>query len=400
MKVIERYIFAKGLMTFIATLGGTMAIVWVTQVLPRLDLVTSNGQSAGSFMYLASLILPSVVPEVLPFAIAITVAQTFASMNTDSELVVINAAGSSRWVVIKPILILAALAAITSFVFANVIDPYSKLEFRRLLSSARADLISMVVQEGSFRQIEKGLYIQIGERLPGGDFGGVFLADSRQDGADFIYYAKKGSVVEDGADKTLVMNDGVVQRKASNGDVSVIHFNSYAFDLSVFAPKSGGRMSMYAKDRDLLYLLDPDPNDSSYQEEPQEFRAMLHRRLAEWVYPIVFALIGLAVAADAKSHREGRIHPLVTTLALALLVRWLGFFTGNQAQTSPLFVPLVYAVPLLASAISVWFIATNRTMELPVTWADSLMSWSRRIADRMAFLRIRGGTEPGQGQAS
>ena len=399
MKVIERYIFLKGLLTFLATLGGTMAIVWVTQVLPRLDLVTSNGQSAGDFMYLASLILPSVVPEVLPFAMAITVAQTFASMNTDSELVVINAAGSSRWIVIKPILILAALASITSFLFANVVDPYSKLEFRRLLASARADLISMVVQEGSFRQIEKNLYIQIGERLPGGDFGRVFLADSRQDGADFIYYAKKGSVVEDGEDKTLVMNDGVVQRKASNGDVSVIHFDSYAFDLSVFAAKSGGG-SMYAKDRDLLYLLDPDPSDTAFQKKPQEFRAMLHRRLAEWLYPIVFALIGLAVAADAKSHREGRIHPLVTTLSLALLVRWLGFFTGNQAQTSPLFVPLVYAVPLLASAISAWFIATNRTMELPVTWADSLMSWSRRIADRMAFLRIRGGTEPGQGQAS
>ncbi|WP_442577368.1 LPS export ABC transporter permease LptF [Mesorhizobium sp. ASY16-5R] len=399
MKVIERYIFMKGLATFLATLGGTMAIVWVTQVLPRLDLVTTNGQSAGNFLYLASLILPSVVPEVLPFAVAITVAQTFASMNADSELVVINASGSSRWVVVKPILVLAALASLTSFLFANFVDPYSKLEFRRLLAGARADLISMVVQEGSFRQIEKGLFIQIGERLPGGDFGGVFLADSRDQNADFIYYAKKGSVVEEGEDKTLVMNDGVVQRKASNGDVSVIHFDSYTFDLSVFAAKTSGG-TMYAKDRDIIYLLDPDLNDSTFKAKPQEFRAMLHRRLAEWLYPIVFGLIGLAVASDAKSHREGRIHPLVTTLALALFVRWLGFFTGNQAQSSPHFIILIYAVPLLASAVSIWFIATNRTMELPVAWADSLMSWSRRIGDRMAFLRIRGGTEPGQGSVS
>ncbi|MDQ6435084.1 LPS export ABC transporter permease LptF [Mesorhizobium sp. LHD-90] len=398
MNVIERYIFTKGLLTFIATLSGTMAIVWVTQVLPRLDLVTSNGQSAGNFMYLASLILPSVVPEVLPFSIAITVAQIFASMNTDSELAVINASGASRWTVVKPILVLATIASLASFLFANVIDPLSKLEFRRLLASARADLISLVVQEGSFRQVEKGLYIQIGERLPGGDLSSVFLADSREEGVDFIYYAKRGSVVEEGDDRTLVMNDGMVQRKSRNGDVSVIRFDSYAFDLSALASKSEGS-KMYAKDRNLLYLFDPDPNDPMFQQKPQEFRAHLHRRLAEWPYSIVFALIGLAVAADAKSHREGRIHPLVTTLTLALFVRWLGFFIGNQAQSSVLFIPLIYAVPIAASAICIWFIATNRSMELPVTWAESLTAWSRRIGDRMAFLRIRGGTEPGQGSA-
>ena len=38
----------------------------------------------------------------------------------------------------------------------------------------------------------------------------------------------------------------------------------------------------------------------------------MHRRLSEWLYPIAFALIALAVAGDARSHREARVNPLIT----------------------------------------------------------------------------------------
>ena len=77
-------------------------------MLARIDFVTTSGQSALAFFNLATLILPSVVPVVVPFTIAIAVAQTLSMMNSDSELVVINAAGSSRLTVIRPILLLAA----------------------------------------------------------------------------------------------------------------------------------------------------------------------------------------------------------------------------------------------------------------------------------------------------
>ena len=66
-----------------------------------------------------------------------------------------------------------------SFAVTNVLDPYARLQFRKLIGAARADLISVVLQEATFSEIEDGLYIQIGERLAGGDLGGVFVANSR-----------------------------------------------------------------------------------------------------------------------------------------------------------------------------------------------------------------------------
>ena len=106
----------------------------------------------------------------------------------------------------------------------------------------------------------------------------------------------------------------------------------------------------------------------------------MHRRFTEWTYPIVFALIALAVIGNARSHREGRINPLVTAVTIALIVRWAGFFAANQVQVSPRLWPIVYLIPLTFAAISIWFIVTNRTMELPVALADRLMSGLRQSA--------------------
>ncbi|RJG45756.1 MULTISPECIES: LPS export ABC transporter permease LptF [unclassified Mesorhizobium] len=391
MKVVERYIMRRTFEMFMAALLWTLAIVWTTQVLARIDLVTDSGQSALTFFEIATLILPSIIPIVVPFAIIIAVAQTLSTMNSDSELVVISAAGSSRSTITRPIIILAALASVFAFAVDNGIDPYARERGRELVAAARADLLSLVIQEGTFRKVDDGLFVQVGERLPDGRLGGIFVADSRQPNVDLVYYAKKGAVVQQDGKSMLVMNDGVVHRKTPAGDVSVIRFTSYAFDLSAFSA-AASEVTMYPKDRTLPYLFNPNPNDKIYQNSPQQFRAEIHRRFTESFYALVFALIALAVAGDARSHRESRIHPLMTAVTIALFVRWLGFFVTQQSQSNPLFSPLVYAVPIITSLVAIGFIRSNRTMELPITWAERLSDFASQSGDRMSifWLRLKG----------
>ena len=71
MKLIERYIFRRASIMFFATLLPLLGIVWVTQALNSVNLVTDSGQSITAFLKLATLILPSVVPIILPFAFVI-----------------------------------------------------------------------------------------------------------------------------------------------------------------------------------------------------------------------------------------------------------------------------------------------------------------------------------------
>lgn len=396
MTVIERYILRRTTGIFLATLLWVLAIVWTTQVLLRIDVVTSSGQSAAVFFQIAGLILPSVIPIVIPFAVGIAVAQTLTAMNTDSELTVLSAAGSPRMAVIRPMLILAIIASLACLVIANALSPPSRQKMRTLLSEARADLITSVIEEGAFQKIEDGLYIQISERLPDGRFGGIFVADSREKGTELIYYAKEGATIEVDGTQLLVMQDGSVQRK-TNGDISVIRYSSYAFDLSQFTA-AGARPSFGPKDRDLSYLLHPDANDWIQKSNPLVYRAEIHKRFSEWLYPLVFAFIALAVAGDSRSFREMRIHPLLTAMTIALIFRWAGFFFVEKIETSAAFIPVVYVIPLAAIAIAIFFIATNKVMELPMWLVERASGLLRRL--HVGLLALRHKLLPGLGDSA
>ncbi|MGN6143461.1 MAG: LPS export ABC transporter permease LptF [Mesorhizobium sp.] len=396
MKVVERYILQRALVLFLGALAWTLAIVWTTQVLARIDLVTDSGQSALTFFKVATLIIPSVVPIVVPFSVVVAVAQTLSVMNTDSELVVINAAGASRLMVARPILLLALCASVLCFVVHNGVDPYARQKNRELVASARADLLSLVIQEGTFRKVEDGLFLQVGERLPDNQLGGIFVADSREEGVDLVYYAKRGAIVDRKDEKVLLMSDGVVHRKTPSGEVSVIHFTSYAFDLSAFSADAE-RQTLLPKDQTTAYLLNPDPNDPVFQHEPGLYRTELFKRFSDWLFPVTFALIALAVAGDARSHREARLHPLVTSISIALITFWLTFFFEGKAKTNPAFNYAMAAMPVAMSLICAWFIYRQKAMELPVGWTDALMEFGRGAGQRLAALRAslgrtRGGT--------
>jgi lipopolysaccharide export system permease protein len=387
MKVVERYIMRRALTMFLAALVWTLAIVWTTQVLAKIDLVTDNGQSALTFFEVAALIIPSIIPIVVPFALVVAVAQTLSAMNTDSELAVLSAAGASRWTIARPILLLAIAACAFSFIVDNAIDPYARQKNRQLVAASRADLVSLIIQEGTFRKIDEGLYLQVGERLPGNRLGGIFVADSREEGASLTYYAKTGSIVEKGDEKVLMMNDGVINRKSVTGDLSVIRFTSYAFDMSAFMSATND-ITLLPKDRTTQYLLNPDPNDKMFQREPNSYRAELHQRFAEWSYSLVFALIALAVAGDARSHREARINPLITAIAVALFVRWLGFFAAGKAESVWYYVYVLYAIPIVACTVSIWFIVSSRSMELPAAWTDWLTNLAGRVSGGWTVLKL------------
>lgn len=398
MKVIESYILRRTAGIFLATLLWVLAIVWTTQVLLRIDIVTSNGQSTATFFQIAFLILPSVIPIVIPFALGIAVAQTLTTMNTDSELIVIGAAGSSRMTVIRPMLILAVIASIVCLAITSFVNPPARLKMRILLAESRAGLITTVIDEGAFQKIEDGLYIQIGKRLPDGRLGGIFVADNREQGTELIYYAKEGATVEIDGSQLLVMQDGAVHRKVGE-NISIVRYSSYAFDLSEFTASNAGTPALKPKDRDLAYLFNPDPNDAYQQKRPQVYRAEIHRRFSEWLYPMVFALVGLAVAGDARSFRESRIHPLLSTMTIALAFRWLGFFLNDKLESSAAYTAAVYLVPFGACAVSAFFIATNRVMEMPMSAVERIGALFAPLNARALTIwrRLTGAKRPAPG---
>ncbi len=379
MKLIELYILRRVAIMFFAVLGAAVGITWTVQVLQRVDFLTTSGQSIQTIIQFSSLLIPSAIPLVMPFALIIAITQTLSTMNQDSELVVINASGAPRSAVMRPILMLAAIISVVSFLVANYVDPYARMNMRAMIANASADLLNVVVQEGSFRKLADNLYIQIAERRGDGSIGGLFIADSRDPTLDLIYYAADGNIASTPAGDMLLMKDGEVQRRdVSDGTVSIIKFNSYAFDLSQFT-SAGDDFVIYAKDRPLTYLLNPDPNDPILQTRPLRYKAELHRRLTEWLYPVVFALIALAFAGDSRSHREARVSASFSAISTALLVYWAGYFSADRADKDETYIVMMYLVPIGVMLVTGFVLLTGRRVGLPDKWNDRILDSYDRL---------------------
>ncbi len=380
MKLFETYIVRRVGMMFLVALLPVLAIIWTTQVLQRINLVTDSGQSMGSFAKLATLILPTIIPIVLPFALVIGITQTLTAMNGDSELTVMEAAGAKRSIIIRPVMILAIAISVFSFFVNNVVEPKARVAARQMVAEAYADLLSTVIEEKNFRRIEDGLYVQISQRLSGRILKGLFVVDSRDPAFDLIYYAKEGAV--DASGSSLLMKDGEVHRKTPDGNVSVIKFDSYSFDLSDMT-QSRGQANLRASDRGLGFLFNPDTNDPDYKQRSGDYRAELHRRLNDWALPAIFALISLVIAGDARSHREARLHPMVSALTLSFALRWADFYATNQIDNSPKFIVILYAINIISALIAIILLLRSRRMSMPVSIRNRLSNWRQRIQDRM-----------------
>lgn len=382
MKLLETYILRRVVQMFLTALLPVLAIIWTTQVLGRINLVTDSGQSIGSFMTLATLILPTIVPAVMPFALVIGITQTLTTMNNDSELAVIDAAGAQRAVIWRPIILFALALSAFSFLSVNFVEPKLRLAVRQMIAEAYADLLSTVIEEKNFRKLSDGLYVQISERHSGRILKGLFVADMRDPASELIYYAREGAVNDTGT--ALIMRDGEVQRKSPEGTVSIVRFDSYSFDLSELASDTG-QPQLYPVDRDIFFLLNPDPNDSDYQYRPEQYRAELHRRLSYWSFPIVFALVSLVFAGDARSHRQARVHPMVLGLTSAIGIYGITNYMASQAEGNAAFIPAIYAVPSFFAVLAAIQLFSGWRLRLP----DFVPNAFTRI--RAAAASLRGG---------
>ncbi|MCZ2328566.1 LPS export ABC transporter permease LptF [Bartonella sp. F02] len=364
MRITELYILKRIFTLFSAVVIAAISISWIVQILARINFLTTSGQTFLTALYFSSLLLPSVISLVIPFSLAIAIITILSIMNQDSELTIINASGMPQNVVWKPIFLLAILASLVSFSIANFVTPQARLNMRHMLASAHSDLISLFINEGSFQELTKNLYIEIGERTPDGNIERLFIADQRDPQVDLFYYATKGAVINNKNGSFLVLNDGEIERvNHQNDSVSIIKFSSYTFNLSEFIPNNGTPI-IYPKDRPLSYLSHPDPNDPYYQQNPLQYQAEFHRRLTEWFYSIVFALIALVTAGNARPYRQTHISINFFAIAFSFLIYWIAYFFAEKAKNNLFYIPILYILPIGISILLFFILFKNYKIDV------------------------------------
>ncbi len=388
MGIAERYILNRVLLISITTLASLVMIVLITQVLIFINIVTSSGEAIRTFMAMAAMLVPMVTGIVLPFALLIGVSNALNSMHADSETVVMEAAGLSRSVAIKPVMMLAVVASLLSLFNSLAVEPAANRQLRDIITQVRTDMVGLAVRSEAFHRLDDNLYLQIGGQLPGGTFESIFIADLRDPESELLYYAQKGSITDHDATKLLVLQDGEVHRSNTRtGEVSIITYAAYAIDLTQFTAAQDGNTYL-PKEMPLRDLMNPDLNGASSVWQPKQIKNELHRRLSDWLYPLALVPIALYFSAGARSNRQERVWSLMGAAGAALLVRGAGFFVVEQSGGSAMLGVLPYAVPLGSLIFFCALLATGKRLTLPQPWIDRISEITETV-NRMLMRLLR-----------
>jgi lipopolysaccharide export system permease protein len=384
MGSINRYIFRTTLGAFLIVLVSLTAVIWVTQALRDIDLMTSQGQTILVFVGITGLIVPLLVLVIAPIALLIAAAHTLNKLSADSEIIVMNAAGMSPWILFRAFMSAAIVVSIVVMAISAYFAPKGLRMLRDWLTEVRANVVSTIVQPGRFTSIESGVTIHIRERRRNGQLVGIFLDDQRNQKERMTVLAETGELIDNDNGTFLVLQTGVVQRQETGKhDPAMVVFDRYAFDLSQFA--GGTQAVKYSiRERYLWQLLFPDPKDPFYIEQPGQFRAELHDRLIAPLYPLAFVVIAFAYLGAPRTNRQSRTLSMLGAVGAVALLRLTGFASTVFGANAPWMLVLQYIAMAIAFGGGFYVIRTGLILEPPAFLTRWIALLTERFAQRFA----------------
>src|SRR5437868_3286844 len=239
MGSIGRYIFRTTFGAFLGVLASVTTLMWITQALRNIDLMTSQGQTILVFVGITGLIIPLLVLLIAPIALMLAVAYVLHKLGNDSELIVMNAAGMPPRRIFAPFLAVGLIVSLLVGTIAFYVSPKCLRELRRWATEVRAEVVTNNVQPGRFAVIEGKLTIHVRDRRANGQMAGIMVDDQRDPKGRMTILAEHGDILTDERGIYLVLENGSLQQQETGKrDPAIVRFKEYAFDLSRLSPGS------------------------------------------------------------------------------------------------------------------------------------------------------------------
>jgi len=380
MGSIDRYIFRTTLASFALVLVSLTGVIWITQALRGIDLMTSQGQTIVTFLGITSLVIPALVLVIAPIALMIAISHTLNKLATDSEIIVMNAAGLSPIRLFRPFLYATAVVSVMVAFIAAYLAPDGMRRLKQWDAEITADVLANILQPGRFAQLDQNLTIRIRERQPGGLLVGIFVDDRRDPKERVTIIADHGTVLKNEGGSFLVLEDGNLQRfEAGKRDPALVAFGRYAFDMSKFS-NQGRDVTLGIRERYIWELLWPSPDDPVYQQLPGQFRAELHDRFMAPIYPIAFAALTFAFLGAPRTTRQSRNFSISTAILAVFGLRMAGFACSVVAVRSAAAPVIQYLMLTAAIAGSLWIILHSVVVEPPAALMEAINKSNARLA--------------------
>ncbi len=341
-------------MLIFVTVGLTLAI-WLSQSLRFVDLIVNKGLPVTTFLYLALLLLPRFLTIVLPIALFCATLFTYNKLMSDSELVVMRAAGLGQGGLARPALLVAVAAVAVLYALNLYFLPVSYRAFKDLYTDIRNEYYSLVLREGTFQELTDGITVFVRERSRSGSLAGILVHDSRDPAQPVTYMAESGALISTEGNPRVVLIQGSRQTIDSKTKrLSILYFDRYTVEVDL---KRAATESRWREPReryiDELFYPDDSPADRQYAKQ---IKAEGHQRVIAPLLAITVTLIALACLLHGDVDRRGQTKRVLLAIFATTLVQAGGLALHNLAAKYSEAIPAMYLVAVLPMFACLYFL--------------------------------------------
>ncbi len=353
MLTADLYILRRIFGPLLATVLIALLILLLERMLRLLDLAFNSSNAFSILFQMLGNLIPHYMGMALPVAFFVGILVAFNRMSKDSELDVFQAAGIGLVRAWRPVLLLAVVLSLLSFVVTGYLQPLGRYAYRSLVSFVTQSSVTAGLEAGAFVHVNGMTILVTRMAADRQQFENVFIHTTEDDGATVDFTARAAALARVGQGDAPIISlaDGTRVTTPNEGSSTVLTFEQFQTPLG---KKNSGFRRRGDDERELTFdellrALSVPWQGISDHEISSEFHGRLVRVLSILFLPCL--AIPLSISSGRQRRSSGIAVGLIILIAYNDILQFGGTHTeiGNVSAAIGIWLP--FSVFALGSAI-------------------------------------------------
>jgi lipopolysaccharide export system permease protein len=341
-RLLYTYLINQVLAPFYASLLILTSILFLSKLIPILDIILDYNIGLGDFIRLYAYFTPQLLLFALPMASMMGVVLGTTHINNENELMVLKASGISLYKMLPPIMLVALSTAILTGLFSVYLIPAGNRAKVELAFQLAKEKIERAMHEKHFSESLGDIVLyadHIDQKT--GTWNGVYISDMRDPRHPVTIISENGKIAADSAGGTfsISLHKGVLNRSTSDA-AQTIDFERYSMNLPLETPTTNplaraGKSTMLQSE-----LLAEADRLGKKSQAAASYLNEFHKRLALPVSCFILTLLGFPLGFLSGP----RYKTIGIPLGLAIFILYYVSLTGAKTVSESLLMPAAIAM--------------------------------------------------------
>ena len=235
-KLIFKKLYTNINLFFIVSIISISLIIWITQAVNFLDLVSEDGHALKIYFMFTLYNFPKIISRILLFIFFISIFYVLLKYEEKNELLLFWINGIGKKEFSRKLVKFSLIYFFLQLILSSIIVPYSNNKAKSFVRQSNVDYLGSIITEQKFTDAVKDLTIFIGKKENNLLYD-VFLKDRLTDKKFQIVSAKEGEITNYNDVNYLILYDGKIIDHDS-GSVNNFSFERTQINLSKYITKT------------------------------------------------------------------------------------------------------------------------------------------------------------------